>query len=170
MVRLVLPFHSSCPEFRGATIDIGIRINESTVNTPEYPFDDGSTNKCYIESQLDKQYMIDFYITNNNRLSDPDYRLFPGCVYLEAEVIVDGKCTCSSILTQKGRSRVLGKTDASCMRPFVFSAPTLVQDGGLLEKKDVDQLGTIVVKLWPIKLGNPTAFMGETSHSASPTV
>ncbi|KAJ3079867.1 hypothetical protein HDU99_009908 [Rhizoclosmatium hyalinum] len=165
MVRLV---HSSCPEFRGATIDIGIRINESTVNTPEYPFDDGSTDKCYVESQLDKQYIIDFYITNNNRLSDPDYRLFPGCVYLQAEVNVDGKCMSCLILTQKGRSRVLGKTDASCTRPFVFSAPTLVRDGGLLEKKDVDQLGTIQVKVWPIKLGNQTTFMGEASHTASP--
>ncbi|ORY32385.1 hypothetical protein BCR33DRAFT_771394 [Rhizoclosmatium globosum] len=170
MVRLTIPPNAICPEFRGSTIDIGIRIQDSTANAPEYPFDDGSTNKCYIESQLDKQYIIDFYITNNNRLSDPEYRLLPGCIYLKAEVHIDGKWMNSPILCQQGCSQIFGKVEASYERPFVFSAPTLVRDGGLLDKKDVDQLGTIVVKLWPIQLNGSSSYSGGTSNSNSSTV
>ncbi|ORY32388.1 hypothetical protein BCR33DRAFT_723430 [Rhizoclosmatium globosum] len=151
MVELIIPSHPDCPEFRNATLAIGIRLENSLSNSPEYPHPSGA--ECTIvESVLGSSYAIEFDCRNPNAVSDPRGSFLPGLVYLEAELWIDGKRMDSRFLRQRGLTSLEGKWEGHIRRPFIFSAPKIVENGGIMNANELNVLGTIVIQIWPVRL------------------
>ncbi|KAJ3292532.1 hypothetical protein HDU79_001329 [Rhizoclosmatium sp. JEL0117] len=134
-----------------ATISVGIQIEGEQHHSPEYALDDGSDDKCYVLAQNGKQYKISITVRNPNFVDDPLHRFRPGSYYLSLEVYIDGRLMDRTSVRQNGLQYIVGKKTGDGMKPFIFTPPTLVAEGGLVDKSVLDAIGTIELRFWPIR-------------------
>ncbi|KAJ3068834.1 hypothetical protein HDU99_003092 [Rhizoclosmatium hyalinum] len=149
MVVFTVP--STVPTMGGATVSVGIQIEGEQHHSPEYALDDGSDDKCYVLAQNGKQYKISITVRNPNFVDDPLHRFRPGSYYLSLEVFIDGRLMDRTSVRQNGLQYIVGKKTGDGMKPFIFSPPTLVAEGGLVDKSVLDAIGTIELRFWPIR-------------------
>ncbi|KAJ3076521.1 hypothetical protein HDU98_002506 [Podochytrium sp. JEL0797] len=138
------------PQFKGASISMGIRIDGEAQNSPEYPFDDGSIDKSYVLSKLGKKYSFVFQVRNPNKTHPDDGKSRAvGMLYPRVEIAIDGKVCVRRMWWEKGEVHVSGAASQrnTVICPFEFAAPRLVESGGLMDKKEVDSLGTIEIRI-----------------------
>ncbi|KAJ3071418.1 hypothetical protein HDU98_005381 [Podochytrium sp. JEL0797] len=159
MVLFQIPAIPGAPQFTGATVSLGIHIEGEPHNSPEYPFEDNDPAKSYVESKIGKQYSVQFTST----LPAPTFdsmQFKAGRVYLRGDVVIDGTVHESLYLYEHGDRELVGKRQNGGRSPFVFSAPSIVATGGMIDKDVVDKLGTIEISLWPVQMemAKPTLF------------
>ncbi|KAJ3292539.1 hypothetical protein HDU79_001336 [Rhizoclosmatium sp. JEL0117] len=150
MVLVPVPVNNAWwPGFTGAYISVGIRFKEELINSAEFPLRPSDSQHSYVVAQLGREYNIQVDVINPNFPSDPTHAFIPGHVYLSASVVIDGRMSKYCLLRQTGPnvfSEIMGK-------PFMFTAPNIVVDGGSMDKTVVGgALGTILVKVWPVRL------------------
>ncbi|KAJ3030962.1 UNVERIFIED_CONTAM: hypothetical protein HDU68_007162 [Siphonaria sp. JEL0065] len=150
MVQLSLP--TNHPLFQNSKLTIGLLLDGETTNQPEYPFEGGSVDNSYVQSELNRQYQIVFDMENPNEIDDPRNKYTSGCVHPNVRISIDGKEVKSFYLPQRGRTFAKGKVEGESELRFQFKAPRMVSEGGLSGRSDVDKLGTIVIELWLAQL------------------
>ncbi|KAJ3123500.1 hypothetical protein HK100_011583 [Physocladia obscura] len=141
----VLFIPSDRREFSNAIVNIGIQLDGESELCKEWPYKDGSTDRCYVASRINKAYSIVFVLTNPS--SNDSLNLFrAGSIVLACEILIDGKKVQTQFL-RNGKTIIQGVQCGHSKSRFVFTAPTLVANGGLIENNDVDPIGTIELRL-----------------------
>ncbi|KAJ3221343.1 hypothetical protein HDU81_010722 [Chytriomyces hyalinus] len=142
---VLLHLGSVHPEFRDCIIEAGIRIQDESVNCPEYAFDDGSTDKSYVASKPGMQYMVNIHVDNPAWRYSPIRSTAPGLAAILAIVYIDGSPAQSMMVLHNGPTHIKEKLCGNSRYSFVFDTPVIVSDGGISDKNTTDKIGTIEV-------------------------
>ncbi|KAJ3292554.1 hypothetical protein HDU79_001353 [Rhizoclosmatium sp. JEL0117] len=155
MVHLSLP--TDVDGWENTSVTIGIQIDDEVSTSPELPFPNGSTDKSYVISKLNKQYSIVFSVINPNKITDPKHQYPHGSIHPNVHITIDGNLVKACYLPQRGRFVVKGKLEGDGELRFKFQAPKLVMNGGIVKKDEVEQIGTIQIEIWLARMESQEA-------------
>ncbi|KAJ3207197.1 hypothetical protein HDU82_003980 [Entophlyctis luteolus] len=151
------------PAYEDATVDLGVRIDGDRVNMREYPSPDGDVEKTFVEAILNCQYQVNFNVHAPSRPSETVEKA--GTPLLKCVILVDGAIS-TRIYIASGWGVVDGTRENGFSSRFAFAAPSIVEDGGIINSECIDKLGTIQIKNERAKKG---VFVSTTTRLSTPT-
>ncbi|KAJ3386558.1 hypothetical protein HDU84_001467 [Entophlyctis sp. JEL0112] len=167
MPNMVLrKLNTTHPAYEDATVDLGVRIDGDRVNMREYPSPDGDVEKTFVEAILNCQYQVNFNVHAPSRPSETVEKA--GTLLLKCVILVDGAIS-TRIYIASGWGVVDGTRENGFSSRFAFAAPSIVEDGGIINSECIDKLGTIQIKMWVVEkqLMPPQSIRGKRNRSSS---
>ncbi|KAJ3348908.1 hypothetical protein HDU83_000964 [Entophlyctis luteolus] len=167
MPNMVLrKLNTTHPAYEDATVDLGVRIDGDRVNMREYPSPDGDVETTFVEAILNCQYQVNFNVHAPSRPSETVEKA--GTPLLKCVILVDGAIS-TRIYIASGWGVVDGTRENGFSSRFAFAAPSIVEDGGIINSECIDKLGTIQIKMWVVEkqLMPPQSIRGKRNRSSS---